>query len=129
MGTPSNILVIEDDAIMREALADWLAAAVYAVRTAEDGRAGLDAVRVAAPTLVVTDIHMPGTGGAAVIVELKRQHPEVPVIAISGLFNSGRGMDAHGAISLGAACALTKPFKRGQLLAAVSDLLGHAPDG
>jgi CheY-like chemotaxis protein len=66
---------------------------------------------------------MPGKNGAAVIAELKQQYPEVPVIAISGLFNSGHGMDADAAIALGAARALAKPFKRGDLLRAVADLL------
>jgi two-component system cell cycle sensor histidine kinase/response regulator CckA len=123
MTTTTDILVIEDDAIMREALAEWLAAAGYAVRTAEDGSVGLAAVRSAAPALVVTDIHMPGTSGAIVIAELKQHHPEIPVIAISGLFNSGHGLDADAAIALGAARALAKPFKRGELLQSVSDLL------
>jgi CheY-like chemotaxis protein len=81
-------------------------------------------VKNAAPSLVVTDIHMPGTNGATVIAELKRGHPEIPVIAISGLFNSGHGLDAATAIALGAARALAKPFKRGDLLRAVTDLLG-----
>jgi DNA-binding NtrC family response regulator len=124
MATPATILVIEDDPIMREALAEWLAAAGYGVRTAGDGRAGLQAVGVAEPALVVTDIHMPGTGGARVIVELKRRHPGIAVIAISGLFHSGHGLDADAAIALGAARALAKPFKRHELLETVAELLG-----
>ena len=87
----ADILVIEDDAIMREAVAEWLRGAGYQVRTAEDGDAGLASVRATRPTLVVTDLHMPGTGGAVVIGELKRDHPGVPIIAISGLFESGFG--------------------------------------
>ena len=124
MTTTKDILIIEDDAIMREALAEWLEAAGYGVRKAADGSAGLAAVKFAAPTLVITDIYMPGTNGAMVIAELKRGQPDIPVIAISGLFNSGHGMDADDAIALGAARALAKPFKRGELLQAVADLLG-----
>jgi two-component system response regulator FlrC len=124
MTPTTDILIIEDDAIMREALSEWLEAAGYNVRKAADGTAGLDAVKFAAPALVVTDIHMPGTGGAMVIAELKRGYPEVPVIAISCLFNSGHGMEADAAVALGAARALAKPFKRGELLRAVADLLG-----
>ena len=126
MTTTTDILVIEDDAIMREALAEWLEAAGYAVRKAADGSARLAAVRLAAPALVVTDIHMPCTNGATVIAEVKQRHPEIPIIAISGLFNSGHAMDADAAIALGAARALAKPFKRGELLQAVSDLLGSS---
>ncbi|HWS67775.1 MAG TPA: response regulator [Steroidobacteraceae bacterium] len=127
MTTTADILIIEDDAIMREALAEWLEAAGYGVRKASDGNAGLAAVKHAAPALVVTDIQMPGMNGAMVIAELKRGHPEVPVIAISCLFDCGHGMDANAAIALGAAETLAKPFKRGDLLRVVADLLGsHA---
>jgi CheY-like chemotaxis protein len=123
MTTTPDILVIEDDPIMREALTDWLQAAGYGVRTAADGSAGLAAVKFAVPAVVVTDIHMPGTNGAAIISELKR-YPQVAVIAISGLFNSGHGLDADAALALGAARALAKPFKRADLMRAMAELLG-----
>jgi CheY-like chemotaxis protein len=119
-----DILVIEDDPIMREALTDWLRAAGYGVRAAVDGSAGLAAVKLAVPAVVVTDIHMPGVSGAALISDLKRDHPQVSIIAISGLFNSGRGLDAEGALALGAARALAKPFKRTELLRVIVELLG-----
>jgi len=81
--TPSTeILIIEDDAIIREAMAEWLEAAGYGVRKAADGSAGLAAVKFAAPALVVTDIHMHRVNGAVVIAELKQRYPEIPVIAI-----------------------------------------------
>jgi len=48
---------------MREALADWLQAAGYGVRTAAERQCGLAAVTAAPPALVVTDIHMPGMNG------------------------------------------------------------------
>jgi CheY-like chemotaxis protein len=123
MTTTPDILVIEDDPIMREALTDWLRAAGYGVRTARDGSTGLAAVKLAVPAVVVTDMHMPGTSGAAIISELKRNYPPVAVIAISGLFNSGHGLDADGALALGAARALAKPFKRAELLHAIAELL------
>jgi DNA-binding response OmpR family regulator len=125
MATNPNILVIEDDPILREALMDWLEAAGYDVRTAADGTAGLAAVKLAPPALVITDIHLPGTNGAAVISELKRRHPGMAVIAISGLFDSGRSVHAEAAVALGAARALTKPFKRAELLGALAELVGR----
>jgi CheY-like chemotaxis protein len=122
--TAPEVLVIEDDAIMREAMAEWLAAAGYGVRQAEDGTAGLDAVRSAEPALVITDMNMPRTNGWTVIAELKRLHPAVSVIAISGHFGSEPGLDAGAAIALGASRVLLKPFKRRELLRALADLLG-----
>ena len=129
MTTAPDILVIEDDAIMREAVAEWLEAAGYRVRTADDGNAGLAAVNAAAPALVVTDIYLPGTSGTVVIAELNQHHPGIPVIAISGLFESGLGISAARAVALGAARALAKPFTHGELLAAVAELLGSRASG
>ena len=120
-----DILVIEDDPIMREALSDWLRAAGYGVRTAADGSAGLADLKTAVPSLVVTDIHMPGSSGDAIISQLKRYHPQVAIIAISGMFNSGHGLDAGAALALGAARALAKPFKRAEFLRAVEELLAR----
>jgi DNA-binding NtrC family response regulator len=97
MTRPTEILVIEDDAITREALIEWLETAGYAVREAADARAGIAAVSSAAPARVLTDIHVPGLGGAAIITVAKRPHPGIPVIAISGLFNWGDGIDADAA--------------------------------
>jgi CheY-like chemotaxis protein len=94
------------------------------VHTTADGRAGLDAVKVSPPSLVVTDIYMPGASGALVITQLRQGYPDVRIIAISGLFKSGHGIDADAAIALGAARALAKPFKRCDLLQAVADVLG-----
>src|SRR6202167_5387453 len=123
MTTTPDILVIEDDPIMREALTDWLQAAGYGVRTAPDGSAGLAAGKFAVPRGAITAIHMPGANGAAIISELKRYYPQIAVIAISGLFNSGHGLDAEAALALGAARTLAKPFKRAELLRAVAGLL------
>lgn len=123
----ADILVIEDDAIMREAVSEWLRAAGYRVRTAENGDTGLESVTANLPALVVTDLHMPGTGGAVVIGELKRHHPEIPIVAISGLFESGFGMSADEVVALGAARALAKPFKRRDLLSIVAELLPRDP--
>ena len=123
MSTTPDILVIEDDPIMREALAEWLRGAGYSVRTADGGDAGLAYVSTAPPALVVTDVHMPGTSGSVVISVLKQRHPEIPIIAISGLFESGFGMKADDVVALGAARALAKPFKRNELLGIVAELL------
>jgi CheY-like chemotaxis protein len=68
---------------------------------------------------------MPGMNGATLISELKRHYQQVPVVAISGLFNSGHGLDAQAAIALGATRALAKPFKRAELLRVVAELLGR----
>jgi CheY-like chemotaxis protein len=121
-----RILVIEDDPILRELLAEWLIAAGYGVGVAAEGASGIADAKAHRPALVVTDIHMPGTGGAAVISCVRRIYPETPVIAISGHFRSAQGLTPEAAIALGAARSLAKPFKRRELVGAVLELIGPA---
>jgi CheY-like chemotaxis protein len=124
MKTSQRILVIEDDAILRELLADWLLAAGYRVGTAAEGASGITQARVERPALVVTDIHMPGLGGAAVISQVACLYPGIPIIAISGHFRSGEGLSPTGACALGASRTLAKPFTRGEVMGAVIALVG-----
>ena len=123
-----DILVIDDDTLMRDGIADLLEEAGYTVRAAADGSAGLEAAMAGAPALVVTDIFMPGTSGMAVISELRRMHPATPIIAISGRF-SADGMDPAEVSLLGASRVLAKPFTSSDLLAAVAELLASASQG
>jgi len=67
---------------------------------------------------------MPGPCGAEAIAWLKREHPGVAVIAVSGHFNSGQGLSAQAALDAGADRALAKPVKRAELLRAVAELVG-----
>lgn len=119
-----DVLVIDDDAVMRELMADWLEAAGYGVGKAASCTTGLALAKNDLPGLVVTDMCMPGPSGAAAITKLKEQHPEVRVIAISGYFNSGHGLSADAALEAGAARALAKPVKRAEFIRAVAELLG-----
>jgi DNA-binding NtrC family response regulator len=118
-----DVLVIDDDEIMRDLVADWLEAAGYGVRKAADCPAGLADVERAEPALVVTDMCMPGPGGGMIIRSLKRDHPAVPIIAISGHFNMS-GCSADDALRLGAARALAKPVKRNEIVRVVAELVG-----
>jgi DNA-binding NtrC family response regulator len=120
----TDILVIDDDAIMRDLMADWLEAAGYNVRKAADCRASAAEFEAAVPALVVSDMWMPGPCGAAAIRWLKERHPGLHVIAVSGHFGSGQGCGADDALRAGAARALAKPVKRAHLLGAVAELIG-----
>jgi len=119
-----DVLVIDDDAILRDLVADWLQAAGYAVRKAHDCEAAVQSLAGGAPALIICDMFMAGACGAAAIGALKRQAPDAPVIAVSGYFNSGQRMTADEALAAGAARALAKPVRRAQLLVAVSELIG-----
>ena len=125
--TPVEILVVDDDAILRDLVADWLEGAGYRVQKAENCSCAVGAMARRAPALIVTDMFMPGACGAEAIAELKRTHPGIALIALSGHFASGQGLSAQAAISAGADRAFAKPVKRADLLRAVAELLG-APD-
>jgi DNA-binding NtrC family response regulator len=124
MNEAQRILIIEDDSILRDLLAEWLHAAGYRVALAAEGGAGIADARAHRPALVVTDIHMPGTGGTAVISEVGRIYPGLPVIAISAHFRSNHGLTPDEAMALGAARTLAKPFKRKEMVGAVIELVG-----
>ena len=120
---PREILVIDDDPIMRDLITDWLEGAGYRVRKATDCNAACGELE-RAPALVVSDMWMPGPCGAAAIAFLKSKSPATKLIAVSGHFGSGQGCSEQDAVGAGAARALAKPVKRGELLAAVADLIG-----
>jgi CheY-like chemotaxis protein len=124
MSQAQRVLVIEDDSILRDLLADWLAAAGYEVGVAADGTAGLAEARAHPPDLVVTDIHMPGAWGATVILKIGQMYPRTPIIAVSGQFDANRGLSSSDALALGATRTFAKPFKRGEMIGAVKELLG-----
>jgi CheY-like chemotaxis protein len=124
MAAGAHVLIIDDDAIMRDLMADWLEAAGYGVRKAADCSAAVAEVQRAAPALIISDMFMPGPCGAMAIAQIKQAVPGVHVIAVSGHFNSGQGLSAEGALEAGAARALAKPVKRAELVQAVAELLG-----
>jgi CheY-like chemotaxis protein len=124
MSAGAHVLIIDDDAIMRDLMADWLEAAGYGVRKAADCSAAVAEVQRAAPALIISDMFMPGPCGAMAIAQMKQAVPGVHVIAVSGHFNSGQGLSAQGALEAGAARALAKPVKRAELVQAVAELLG-----
>ena len=119
-----DILVIDDDAILRDLVTDWLEAAGYQVRKVGNCSAAIAEVARQAPALIVSDMFMPGACGADAIGQLRCKHPHVALIAVSGHFNSGQGISADAAIAAGADRALAKPVKRADLLRAVAELLG-----
>jgi len=125
LNSKPEILVIDDDAIMRDLIVDWLEAAGYAVHKAMNCSAACTALE-RAPALVVSDMWMPGPCGAEAIRWMRQKHPGLQLIAVSGHFGSGQGCTEQDAVNAGAARALAKPVKRSDLLAAVAELIGPA---
>jgi CheY-like chemotaxis protein len=118
-----EILVIDDDPLMRDLITDWLEAAGYRVLKATDCDAACTALE-RHPALVVSDMWMPGPCGAEAIRWMRQKHPGLQLIAVSGHFGSGQGCTPEDAMGAGAARALAKPVKRAELLSAVAELIG-----
>ena len=118
-----EILVIDDDPLMRDLITDWLEGAGYRVLKATNCDAACTALE-RRPALVVSDMWMPGPCGAEAIKWMRQKHPGLQLIAVSGHFGSGQGTTPQDAVSAGAARALAKPVKRTELLGAVAELIG-----
>ncbi len=78
------VLVVEDDDEVRSMLSDYLTFLGYETVTASDGLEGLNRIKERPYDLVITDIAMPYVSGIGIISILKKEHPEIPVIAITG---------------------------------------------
>src|SRR5258706_4116200 len=76
-----DILVVDDDALMRGLLAEWLSEAGYRVRQAGTGTAALQMLRSRPAGVLITDMDMPGRDGAQTLGEARRMLPELAVIA------------------------------------------------
>ena len=79
-----RVLVVDDEASIRELLSKTLALAEYEVDTAPDGRAAVERLRLGHYDLLIADLKMPGLDGLSLIREAKRLNAELPVIIITG---------------------------------------------
>jgi two-component system chemotaxis response regulator CheY len=117
-----KLLVVEDNASVREMFAIALSEAGFSVITAEDGYAGLDRARRERPDLILTDLEMPNLDGIQMIQRL-RQEPElqrIPVLVLSAVH---RGMLTQ-AIAAGACEVMQKPVQLMSLIKIVKQILG-----
>jgi excisionase family DNA binding protein len=117
-----RVLVVDDEASIRELLSKTLALAEYDVDTAPDGRAAIERLRLGNYDLLIADLKMPGLDGLSLIREAKRLKTELPVIIITGFSTESSAIEA---VNLGVAGYLTKPFRVPQVLAAAARALGE----
>ncbi|HNB28254.1 MAG TPA: response regulator [Alphaproteobacteria bacterium] len=124
-----RILLIDDEDAVRRVIQRMLETLGHRVDEAESGRGGLLALHEASYDLVITDIVMPGMEGTEVVSIVKRQWPQVPVIAMSGGGHIGDPDNLRTARELGAAATLQKPFRMQGLRAAIDQARGKADCG
>lgn len=117
-----RVLVVDDEASIRDLLSKTLALAEYDVDTASDGASALDRMRAFAYDLLIADLKMPGMDGLTLIRQAKKLKADLPVIIITGFSTESSAIDA---VNLGVAGYLTKPFRVPQVLAAAAKALGQ----
>lgn len=118
--TTRRILVVDDDAHIRDVLARFFGDSGYEVRAAADGKEGLMLARVWSPDLIVLDLELPEMNGLDVLRHVTADHSEIPVVAVSGHAAAEQlGNDAR---RLGAREFFAKPFDLEQLRGAVQRL-------
>lgn len=120
----ARILIIDDEEMFRQMLRQMLEIAGYEVAEATDGEQGLALFRDKPADLVITDIFMPEKEGIATIHELKKDFPNLKLIAVTGGGYKRRGFEyLQFAESIGADRALHKPFERKEILGTIEELL------
>jgi excisionase family DNA binding protein len=117
----ARVLVVDDEASIRDLLAKTLALAEYDVETAGDAPTALGRLRTSEYDLLITDLRMPGMDGLTLIRQVKGIRGNLPVIIITGFSSE---MSAIEAVNLGVAGYLRKPFRVPEVLAAAAKALG-----
>jgi PAS domain S-box-containing protein len=121
-GQGQLILIVDDEAAVREVAQRLLVEHGYKVMTATDGN---EATKIfvqhhAAIDAVITDMAMPGMDGPALVRILQQLEPDVPIIGMSGL---GEKVEANSSTSWEPPMFLNKPFTRAKLLLVLHELL------
>lgn len=117
---PIHLLLVEDEAALREATAERLADHGYQVTQAESGEAALQNLADFAFDIVVTDLRLPGIDGTQLIETAVERYPNIVGVVVTGY---GTVKDAVEAIKRGASDFITKPFQFDHLLHLLSSAL------
>ena len=113
-----KILIIDDEAVNRAILEDYLSNFGYEIYMASNGSEGVDMLAKTAPDLVLLDIKMPDKDGFQTLEEIKRspRFSNIPVLFLSALNRSNLKVKG---LELGAEDYITRPFDKAELLARI----------
>jgi two-component system response regulator FlrC len=125
MMAKAQILIVEDDHDLREALVTTLELAKFRVREAANAEQALNCLAEGSVDMVVSDVNMPGMSGHDLLYEVQRLHPGLPMMLITAY---GQISHAVSAMQAGAIDYLVKPFEPAVLVDAVSRIVGGSRD-
>ena len=117
---PKHLLFVEDEAPLRQAIAEQLGDRGYLVEQADSGEAALARIADFAFDIIVTDLRLPGIDGSAVVEAALERYPDIIAIVVTGY---GTVKDAVEAIRRGAWDFVSKPFQIDELLHALEAAL------
>src|SRR5688572_8539872 len=121
-----SILVVDDEPELRDLIGRVLVDAGHRVTCAENGEQASRLISGERFDVVLTDVIMPEKDGMQVITELRRKHPEVRIVAMSGGGHVSREQYLKIAKGLGAHALLQKPFSNDELMQVVESVLPPA---
>jgi CheY-like chemotaxis protein len=122
MTDPARVLVVDDEARIRELLVETLQAVGYQTAGASGGGEALDKLRAEKFDLVISDIVMPEMSGLELLNHIQKRHPGLPVVMITGSAYKGVAQAAQAA---GAAGFLPKPFRISHIEDMMEETLGR----
>src|SRR6185295_3748286 len=117
-----RLLIVDDEAAIREELAEALEEAGFEARTAPDGKAAAELALADSYDICLTDIRMPHMGGVELLKRLGETSPETAVILMTAYAELETALEA---LRYGAADYLLKPFKHEELLAKLARIADH----
>ncbi|MFC2061702.1 response regulator transcription factor [Elusimicrobiota bacterium] len=117
-----KILIADDEFVIRELLKDMLEEFDFEITEAENGREAVEKAQVIKPDLMILDLTMPFMGGLEAC-EVLRKNEETKSIPIIILTVKAKEADKISGLEIGADDYITKPFKKGELIARVNAVL------
>jgi two-component system response regulator (stage 0 sporulation protein F) len=126
---PARILVVDDNVWVRQLLSDYFAFRDYLVTQASNADEAFDAIGRDRPDLVLLDMGLPGTDGLEVLRRLRREHPEIGVIMITGNKDVALARETY---RIGAIDCKFKPLdldRLGRTVASTLGMIRDAPGG
>ena len=121
-----NLLIVDDEAVIREGMRRILSTDGYHVETSASGRPAIEKIQEQDFDVVITDLKMPGMDGIEVLKTIKILQPEVPVIIITGYSTVDTAVDA---MKNGAFDYIAKPFTSDLILDKVRKAIAHKSAG
>lgn len=122
MAEKNRILIVDDEDALRTILSSELVGAGYEIATAADGEEGVAEVKNRKFDLVLLDIHMPKLDGFEVLKFIKKEHPEVKVIMLTGFADLKNAIESK---KYGAEDFVSKPYDLVDLLTTIERVLSE----